>query len=233
MQPCARSGARPGTHWRRCSHLPRTQIIGLVVKDGSAVVSRDSFNVALALLAFAQAFRPLSVEDVYAARDALPIPTLPASFSTVQPQALPATPVRTVSEASIDPWSSGPRTSNGFGGGAVPPSSSPPSYGTLSHMQYSVIEDDEVANPFGANLPRASGLGYGDGEDWALGRQDSVDVVQRDELGGWIFQHTLWYVRCAKTASNVERRYSDFVWLLESLTRRCTSPLALPRCLRI
>lgn len=200
------------------------QIIGLVVKDGSPTINRDSFFVALALLAFAQAFRPLSVEDVHAARDALPIPTLPASFSAIQVPSLPATPVRTVSEVSIDPWSSGPRISNG-NPGAVPPSSSPPSYGTLSQMQFSIIEDDEVANPFGANLP-VGGLGYLDGEDWALGRQDLVDVVQRDELGGWIFQHTLWYVRCAKTASNVERRYSDFVWLLESLTRRCASVLA-------
>ncbi|KAL8292474.1 hypothetical protein RQP46_001086 [Phenoliferia psychrophenolica] len=200
------------------------KIIGLVSKDGSFVITRDAFMVALALLAFAQAFRPLSVEDVHAARDSLPIPTLPSSFSTPPPP--PTPPVRAPSEASIDPWSSASRhnsNSNGNGNGPPPAttmSSSPPSYGTLSQMHGSIFEEDEMANPFGANLPAAGGLGYGDGEEWALGRQDKVEVVQREELGGWIFQHTLWYVRCEKTSSNVERRYSDFTWLLESLTRR-------------
>ncbi|KAM0787557.1 hypothetical protein ACM66B_003627 [Microbotryomycetes sp. NB124-2] len=61
-------------------------------------------------------------------------------------------------------------------------------------------------------------MGY-DGDDWHLGRQAKVEVRIRDEMAGFVFKHNVWFVASERGAT-VERRYSDFVWLLQCLTKR-------------
>ncbi|KAM0749187.1 hypothetical protein T439DRAFT_290745 [Meredithblackwellia eburnea MCA 4105] len=81
-------------------------------------------------------------------------------------------------------------------------------------------DEDSIAASLGFDDVRAPG--GGSIEAWNLPNREKVNVVRREELGGgtWGWGYTVWLVRFDKTGSNVERRYSDFVWLLECLTRR-------------
>ncbi|KAK4056887.1 Sorting nexin mvp1 [Microbotryomycetes sp. JL221] len=56
-------------------------------------------------------------------------------------------------------------------------------------------------------------------EDWKLSRPVKIDVRIRDEMAGFVFKHNVWFI-VSETGTTVERRYSDFVWLLQCLTKR-------------
>jgi hypothetical protein len=97
---------------------------------------------------------------------------------------------------------------------AAPPTSSKMTLG------YSIPEVEDNGSGFGEELAgTASGMQYGEG-GWALGKQDRVRVVQREEMGGWVLKHVVWIVSCPSRGAEVQRRYSDFDWLLECLTKR-------------
>ncbi|KAI5480508.1 sorting nexin mvp1 [Pseudohyphozyma bogoriensis] len=191
------------------------KILSLVAKSNR--ITRQEFYIALALLARAQTFLDISVEAV-ASSEILPLPTLPSSFSNPPQysQPTPPTPIRTTSESSTDPWNNSPKdrptpetNGNGASGGQ---------YGGASTMGFSFVEDDE----FGEGLGTGGGF-YGNaaGAEWTLQNWDKVLVRERDELGGyWMNKHTVWIVQSSKHNSQLERRYSDFVWLLDCLTRR-------------
>ncbi|GAA5896874.1 hypothetical protein JCM5296_002578 [Sporobolomyces johnsonii] len=98
----------------------------------------------------------------------------------------------------------------------------PSSIDTPHKLDYSLIDEDqpENANAFGDNLLGRAGLGYRDGEEWQLPRQQPVEVHLKPELSGFfVLPHHVFLVVTEK-GSSVERRYSDFVWLLDCLTRR-------------
>ena len=150
------------------------KIVNLVADPSSSSrLSKQSFYVALALLAFAQTHHELSIEAVSASRDALPIPTLPSTFSAAPLPTMTSETraTRSASDASLDPWNTGPRISPGLAEG----------YGVNSNLGFSILEDDGPANAFGEDLP-ANGFSYGV-EGWALGKQDKVEVTKREELG--------------------------------------------------
>lgn len=172
--------------------------------------------VALALLAFTQLHRtPISIDLVFSSRESLPTPTLPLSFSTPSSTSMSssptkngARPLRSNSEASLDPWNTAPRNA----GPLVPPT-----YG--SQLGYTITEDEDTAAGFG-NPDSRGGLGFG-AEGWSLGEQESVHITQRDELGGgFLLKYTVWVITTPKTGTSIERRYSDFVWLLDCFIRR-------------
>lgn len=186
-------------------------------------VTASAFFAALALLANAQMFRTLDLESVtHAAKEGtLGIPTLPplSSSAVSDPPRTSFDPpayVRSESmDAGISAWGSPNKSTQSNGRIQPAPGSSSPSKARAYSTNF---DDDEEAGAFGQDTARNGGLGYGD-EGWALGRQDKVEVKMRDELAGMVFKHTVWYVARART-DIVERRYSDFVWLLDSITRR-------------
>lgn len=187
----------------------KEKIISLVSASSSTSrIGKQDFFVAIALTAFAQRFAELSVEKVEEMKDDLPIPSLPNSIINPPPSgngsnlfgpvsARPSPAIRSSSEASLDPWNTGGRNGgvgSGAATGAVPPS--------FNHNTYSggfspLPEDDvvgDVGEAFGENLLSGGGLGYGS-EGWELAPLDKVHVNERDELGGWILQHTVWICR--------------------------------------
>lgn len=60
-----------------------------------------------------------------------------------------------------------------------------------------------------------------EGDDWELPPLERVQVVLHGDMQGWAFvKHHVWMVVHPDKGTSVERRYSDFVWLVESLTKR-------------
>lgn len=60
-----------------------------------------------------------------------------------------------------------------------------------------------------------------EGDDWELPPLERVQVVLKGDMQGWAFvKHHVWTVVHPDKGTSVERRYSDFVWLVESLTKR-------------
>ncbi|GAA5910976.1 hypothetical protein JCM6882_006735 [Rhodosporidiobolus microsporus] len=86
-------------------------------------------------------------------------------------------------------------------------------------LDYSVIDEHEGggANGYGAGGGGAGG--EGDQGPWQLKRWSRVSVVMKNELEGFLLKHNMWVI-VTDDGTSVTRRYSDFVWLLESLTRR-------------
>lgn len=238
----------PGqARWEKLTGLlsPWTQIATLSTTSDSRV-TQSQFYLALALLALAQTHRELSLEAVLATRESLPIPTLPQTLAFARPPSAtsPTRMSRTDSTTSLGGWNNPvgpppPPSSNSMrmpksdstmslGGwntgpkmspGPMPDYSGPPTSSKMT-LGYSIPEVDDNGSGFGEDLAgAASGMQYGD-EGWALGKQDRVRVVQREEMGGWVLKHVVWIVSCPSRGAEVQRRYSDFDWLLECLVKR-------------
>ncbi|ORY92624.1 hypothetical protein BCR35DRAFT_298091 [Leucosporidium creatinivorum] len=211
------------------------QILSLTVT--SPRITRTTFYTSLALLALAQLHRELSLEAVReAAREGgLLVPTLPsvssAGGSTMTTSYDPPSYVR--SESAGDAWGSlaGGGGGSGFGATSQPKTNGHSSTPSLSYPT-------TTSNGFSNSLPSSSspphdeephdrlpepaeGLGYDPTtEGWALGRQKTVEVQMRDELEGMLgWRHNTWFVACEQ-GPTVQRRYSDFTWLLTCLTKR-------------
>ncbi|BGP39898.1 Sorting nexin mvp1 [Rhodotorula kratochvilovae] len=135
-----------------------------------------------------------------------------------------------------DPWGSLPASS------AAPPPAAPladdplpplSSFANPSNaaqrLDYSVIdEEDHHGEPGGAHARAPSAAAFGDnlldgqGRDgpWQLPRQQRIEVVLQGDLEGWMVKHHVYQVIQPDKGLSVPRRYSDFVWLLDCLTRR-------------
>ena len=67
----------------------------------------------------------------------------------------------------------------------------------------------------------AIGRSIGGGRSASRGIEETVTVtLLPDKEGMFLFQHRNYEVKCARRASSVIRRYSDFVWLLDCLHKR-------------
>lgn len=206
---------------RLSAHIAsRAQITSTVVEGEN--VRKQDFFVALALLALAQNDQEPTLEAVTAAVRSgnVPAPTLSSSAfanegatgssGTTNGRVMQSPRVTRMSSDVADPWSS-VRQTGGASTSAADLTSSAPAY--------SVIPDaDESMAPFGGDF--ANGSNFYGSEGWELGPQEGVEVMPAEHLGGWLLKHKLWIVRNEKTGLYVERRYSDFVWLLDALTRR-------------
>ncbi|GAA6027359.1 hypothetical protein JCM8097_002625 [Rhodosporidiobolus ruineniae] len=98
-----------------------------------------------------------------------------------------------------------------------------------SRLDYSFIDSPDTApagvrsNGIGGAGAAHQGLGADEDADeaWQLPRQNRVSVVMNAALEGFVlWQHNVWTILLTDKGTSVERRYSDFVWLLDSLTRR-------------
>ncbi|GAA6002503.1 hypothetical protein JCM10207_001153 [Rhodosporidiobolus poonsookiae] len=119
---------------------------------------------------------------------------------------------------SVDPWASSlPPSSHSHP--APPPAipsaftSPPPQYDSPADpapLDYSVIDEEDRSRPTLEDEEQAA---------WQLPRQHRLSVVMKHELEGFILKHNVWIV-ISENGTSVERRYSDFTWLIDALTRR-------------
>lgn len=76
---------------------------------------------------------------------------------------------------------------------------------------------DEQGGHTGGNAGRS----LGGGRTYNRGAEETVTITLLPEKEGvFMFQHHNYEVKCARKASAVIRRYSDFVWLLDCLHKR-------------
>ncbi|GAA5928410.1 uncharacterized protein JCM15063_003872 [Sporobolomyces koalae] len=104
------------------------------------------------------------------------------------------------------------------------PSSLPSETATPAReLDYSVIDDPAHAD---AGLPsNRTSHGFNHlvepATDWQLARPDKVSIDLSPHLEGTLLQkHHVWVVVSNGGKSSTERRYSDFVWLLDCLSKR-------------
>jgi len=73
----------------------------------------------------------------------------------------------------------------------------------------------------GSHTGENSGRSLGGGRTYNRGVEETVTITLLPEKEGmFMFQHHNYEVKCARKASSVIRRYSDFVWLLDCLHKR-------------
>lgn len=106
------------------------------------------------------------------------------------------------------------------GGGAGWGSDGPPDGGFTGAGQQALSGGgfgDEQGNHTGGNTGRS----LGGGRTYNRGVEETVTITLLPEKEGvFMFQHHNYEVKCARKASSVIRRYSDFVWLLDCLHKR-------------
>jgi len=73
----------------------------------------------------------------------------------------------------------------------------------------------------GSHTGENAGRSLGGGRTYNRGAEETVIITLLPEKEGmFMFQHHNYEVKCARKASSVIRRYSDFVWLLDCLHKR-------------
>ncbi|GAA5917598.1 hypothetical protein JCM8208_006761 [Rhodotorula glutinis] len=159
-----------------------------------------------------------------------------SSFDQSRGFAVPSGFARQDSYSSADPWGSLAPAS------AAPPPPAAPladdpirplsgfAAGTTStgsnQVDYGAIDQDDSCG--GAGASGGAGGGFGDNlleaqardGPWQLPRQDRVELVLQGDLEGWMVKHHVYTVLQPQKGTSVPRRYSDFVWLVDCLTRR-------------
>ncbi|GAA5861824.1 hypothetical protein JCM3774_001315 [Rhodotorula dairenensis] len=140
-----------------------------------------------------------------------------ASWGSSKQESLPPAYGRQGSWSATDGWTHG-------GDAAAPPPISPTAGYTFEPgtgapqgtTQSSVGRPRAATDASGFAEPPAV-----DGEDWELAPLERVQVVLKGDMQGWAFvKHHVWNVVHPDKGTSVERRYSDFVWLIDSLTKR-------------
>ncbi|SCZ98726.1 BZ3500_MvSof-1268-A1-R1_Chr3-1g05578 [Microbotryum saponariae] len=228
-------------------------IVSLVTPN-SGIITKQQFYTSLVLLAHAQLHREISLQVVARAVEvgSLPIPTLSSSSASLSAvYSAPSSPTSmtsppdyhrstSMSSTNDDPWGTAPAG----GSSAVKASGGSQLHSSMGASRPTfppVDEDDDHGHAFGENPLGGTSLG-----EWALGKQQKVEVRMRDELKGLVFKHTIWFIAtevsaaqhptrpnfalcfklirfhatCSQRGVIVERRYSDFVWLHDCLVRR-------------
>ncbi|KAF9927978.1 Sorting nexin mvp1 [Linnemannia zychae] len=197
-------------------HGTVNKILNIVVTPTQSRISKGECSVTLALVAMAQKNMDLTVENLIAHREDLPIPHLPglesidfgsSSDSTLYPTS-PAprhhNPIHSDTVVS-DPWrNSTISTSKGNG---YPPA---PSY-----LASPPITATEIL-PQSADPEATRKEMY----QWFL----NLDVIRisfaPEKEGVFLFKHVNYIVESKNRQTTVIRRYSDFWWLLEVLAKR-------------
>ncbi|KZS94324.1 hypothetical protein SISNIDRAFT_409700 [Sistotremastrum niveocremeum HHB9708] len=174
------------------SSLPAATIEKIVnLVSSKPRVSKLEFFVALALVAFAQESRELSIEQVaaHAQQNTLPEPVLDLSAlsATTSARRTPDIPIRSPAPAysSDDPWNSTNRV---------------------------------IAGASAANGPASSVAGSGLPSGWWK-RQETVSVSILGQQGFILNRYMLYQIQHDR-GSPVPRRYSEFVWLWDCLVKR-------------
>ncbi|KAF9332127.1 Sorting nexin mvp1 [Podila minutissima] len=188
------------------------KILNIVVAPTRSRVTKGECSVALALVAMAQKNMDLTIENLIAHREDLPIPFLPGlesidfgsagNVTGYSNPTLPRHPVHMGSTVS-DPWRSSVIATKGNG---YPPA---PSY--LASPPITSSELPTAADPEAARKEMYQ---------WFL-NVDTIRITFAPEKEGiFLFKHTNYIVESKNRATTVIRRYSDFHWLLEVLFKR-------------
>ncbi|KAK1922470.1 hypothetical protein DB88DRAFT_495217 [Papiliotrema laurentii] len=178
------------------SRLPAStveRIITLTARDASSL-SRTEFFCTLALVALAQSSSSdteISLDALSAALPNLPLPSITTVASPRAYTALPETP-------SLSPWDTAPRA-NGHSSG--------PEHAAGNSNLTDVFSGGQ-SGAFDVEAER----GY-----WK--KLETVEVSLAPHKEGWFLQKYI-VESDKRTGGAVSRRYSDFVWLLDCLTKR-------------
>ncbi|OAQ30072.1 hypothetical protein K457DRAFT_1831794 [Linnemannia elongata AG-77] len=198
-------------------HGTVNQILNIVVTPTQSRISKGECSVTLGLVAMAQKNMDLTVENLIAHREDLPIPHLPglesidfgsSSDSTLYPTSpvLPRhhNPIHSDTTVS-DPWRNS--TISTPKGNGYPPA---PSY-----LASPPIRATEIL-PQSADPEATRKEMY----QWFL----NLDVIRisfaPEKEGVFLFKHVNYIVESKNRQTTVIRRYSDFWWLLEVLAKR-------------
>ncbi|KAK3846920.1 MAG: hypothetical protein J3R72DRAFT_379506 [Linnemannia gamsii] len=198
-------------------HGTVSQILNIVVTPTQSRISKGECSVTLALVAMAQKNMDLTVENLIAHREDLPIPHLPGlesiDFGSSSDSTMyPSTPVMPRHHHPIhsdttvsDPWRNS--TISTPKGNGYPPA---PSY-----LASPPITATEIL-PQSADPEATRKEMY----QWFL----NLDVIRisfaPEKEGVFLFKHVNYIVESKNRQTTVIRRYSDFWWLLEVLAKR-------------
>ncbi|GJJ72379.1 sorting nexin-8 [Entomortierella parvispora] len=202
------SGLPPGTV---------DKIMNMVVAPTRSRISKGECSVALALVAMAQKNMDLTIENLIAHREDLPIPHLPglesidfgnatrtgAMYST---STIPKHHPVNVGSSISDPWRSSSFKGNGY---PTPP----------SHLASPPLPSTGSPTTIGTGEADTSGL-LQEMRHWFL----NLDVIRitfaPEKEGIFLFKYTNYLVESKDRQTTVTRRYSDFCWLLDILGKR-------------
>ncbi|KAG9327731.1 hypothetical protein KVV02_000177 [Mortierella alpina] len=193
------------------------KILNIVVPPTRSRITKGECSVTLALVAMAQKNMDLSIENLTAHREDLPIPHLPGlesiDFGSTSESALysasPAIPRHAhpvhVGSTVSDPWRSS-TYSTLKGSGGYPPA---PSY--LASPPMTSAELPQSADPEATRKEMYQ---------WFL-NLDTIRISFAPEKEGiFLFKHVNYIVESKNRQTTVVRRYSDFWWMLEVLSKR-------------
>ncbi|GAA5909931.1 uncharacterized protein JCM6883_003142 [Sporobolomyces salmoneus] len=155
-----------------------------------------------------------------------------SSFDQSRGFTIPSSFTRQESWNASDGW-------NSVGTPSAPPSNAPPLASSISssngfrnympppatngrEMDYSVIDSEQLVRSGGFNEAHNGDLlDETTSREWELPPQEKCSVHLSPQLEGTILQkHHIWILTSNQAKSSVERRYSDFVWLLDCLLKR-------------
>ncbi|OZJ06509.1 hypothetical protein BZG36_00632 [Bifiguratus adelaidae] len=178
------------------------KILDTAVSATASSISRNEFNVALALAALAQKNMTISLENLAEHRDDLPQPNLPGIETLiVQPQS--SSRSATNIAADNDPWrtSTQPTQSSidALGPGPTSPTPTPRRAPALRTGDAEADTSDETGRLLGPDI---------------------VTVAVVPEKEGFLFKHVNYVVESQQLNTHAIRRYSDFWWLMEVLVKR-------------
>ncbi|KAJ1653705.1 Sorting nexin mvp1 [Dispira simplex] len=211
------------------------------IHDRPETVDRSEFDVMLAFVALAQKHVPTTLEAFLTHRIDLPEPVLPdvENFTVLSSSSLPG---YNAMPTVMDPWDNTTNGGAGFGGGL--PTTVPDittghvedvrknAWATdgLDPTQSDTLEGDPVVSllsPYHYTTEHMSGF--------ARLEEEPVELALDDDWKGTFFKFSTYTIRRATAPGKVQRRYSDFVWLLEYLETRypwCMLPNLPPKAIR-
>ncbi|KAF9996555.1 Sorting nexin mvp1 [Entomortierella chlamydospora] len=208
------------------------KILNIVVAPTRSRITKGECSVTLALVAMAQKNMDLTIENLTTHREDLPVPHLPGleslDFGNVnEPDIFSTSPIPRQhhpvnvenSAASVDPWrnstyiSSTTSTSlsnyGSKGSGGYPPA---PSY-----LASPPLAPRELAPQNGTSDPESTRKEM---YQWFLNLDTIRMSFAPEKEGIFLFKHTNYIVESKNRQTTVIRRYSDFWWLLEVLSKR-------------
>ncbi|KAF9974996.1 sorting nexin [Actinomortierella ambigua] len=185
------------------------KILNIVVAPTRSRVTKGECSVALALVAMAQKNMGLTIENLITHKEDLPIPFLPGldaiDFGATEVGGYGVSALGRANTVVSDPWRSS--TYKPGAGGGYPP---PPSF-LASPPIHSPTEAPRSLDP--ETVRKETYL-------WFTG-VDQINLSFAPEKEGiFLFKHTNYIVESKNRQTSVIRRYSDFWWLLEVLTKR-------------
>ncbi|KAK9721555.1 Sorting nexin mvp1 [Basidiobolus ranarum] len=217
--------------------LEKILTVGLPVDRSS--IDRKVFDVLLTLVALCQKNMEVSLENIVTHKQDLPTPLLP-NLSSIDftRKIVPSNGTASVvtkperSAGESDPWRTDSSTivsSNDLASVETKPERSTGESDPWRTESNPIVPIDSIISDKPLGQSRSDGLPVSNGfptisNDAKLLMEDDLISVQISlQKGGMIFKHVNYTVESKQHLSSVVRRYSDFWWLLEILSKRYPS----------